>query len=422
MFQRRRAPIARRAIVVLWLTLAPPALPALPALAAETAETSAGGPSDWSVRWADGVRVERNDGAARIFLGGRLLLDAGIIHADADLAVPGKEPGKARTLARLRQFRLVAKGQFEKSFFKIETEFAGSDAEFTDVFLGASGLGPMGTVKGGHMKEPFSLEQQTSRRWMTFTERSLPNALVIGRNTGGSLEDTALGDRLRWRVGVFCDTSEFAKHCDDDVDLGFRLTGLPALSEDGANLTAVGVSYVHQFRNNRSITFSKLDPFLTNKFLGIGTIRGVRAVDRIGTEAAWVHGPLSIQAEYIHAFLDRTTGRGNLDFWGLTAEASWLVTGEHRPYSKRTGAFDRIVPRKSFAPSTGDWGAFQLATRVSYLDLDDRDISGGRATDLTLGFNWFLTSTLRFTLNYVFGQVRGPGDVHIVQARFQIAL
>jgi len=281
----------------------------------------------------------------------------------------------------------------------------------------------MGTVKGGHMKEPFSLEQQTSRRWITFMERSLPNALVIGRNTGGSLHDTTLDDRLRWHIGVFCDTSEFAKHCDDDVDLGFRLTGLPAISEDGANLTAVGVSYVHQFRDSRTIEFSTgPESFLANKFLTTGTIAGVRDIDRIGTEAAWVHGPLSLQAETMHAFLDRNTGRGNLHFWGFTAEASWLVTGERRPYSKSTGAFDRIVPRKKFAPSTGDWGAFQLAARVSYLDLDDRDISGGREIDLTLGFNWMLTSALRFTFNYVFGQVRGPGDVHIAQARFQVAL
>lgn len=402
----------------LWLTLA---LPALPALAAET---SAGGPSDWSVRWTDGIHVERNDGAARIFVGGRLLLDAGITVADSDLAVPGSAPGDARARARLRQFRLVAQGQFlEKGLFKIETEFAGSDAEFTDVFLGARGLGPMGTVKGGHMKEPFSLEQQTSRRWLTFMERSLPNALVIGRNTGGSLHDTTLDDRLRWHIGVFCDTSEFAKHCDDDVDLGFRLTGLPAISEDGANLTAVGMSYVHQFRDSRTVEFSTgPESFLANKFLTTGTIAGVRDIDRIGTEAVWVHGPLSLQAETMHAFLDRNTGRGNLHFWGFTAQASWLVTGERRPYSKSTGAFDRIVPRKKFAPSTGDWGAFQLAARVSYLDLDDRDISGGREIDLTLGFNWMLTSALRFTFNYVFGQVRGPGDVHIAQARFQVAL
>ena len=417
MFQRRWAAIARRAIALLWLTLAPPALPAL------EAETRAGGPSDWSVRWTDGVRVERDDGAARIFFGGRLLLDGGIIVADSDLAVPAEDPGNARAHRRLRQFRLVAQGQFGKGLFKIETEFAGSDAEFTDVFLGASGLGPMGTVKGGHMKEPFSLEQQTSRRWITFMERSLPNALVIGRNTGGSLHDTTLGDRLRWHIGVFCDTSEFAKHCDDDVDLGFRLTGLPAISEDGANLTAVGVSYVHQFRDSRTVKFSKgPESSLANEFLPTGTIAGVRDIDRIGTEVAWVHGPLSLQAEYMHAFLDRNTGRGDLDFWGFTAEASWLVTGERRPYSKSTGAFDRIVPRKKFTPSTGDWGAFQLATRVSYLDLDDRDISGGRQIDLTLGFNWILTSTLRFTLNYVFGQVRGPGDVHVAQARFQVAL
>ena len=86
------------------------------------------------------------------------------------------------------------------------------------------------------------------------------------------------------------------------------------------------------------------------------------------------------------------------------------------------GAFGKIVPAKSFAPSAGHWGALQLATRVSYLDLDDRDIAGKRAADLTLGFNWLLTSTLRFTINYVYGHVRGTGDVHVAHARLQFAL
>ena len=410
--QRQRVPMARRAlerVSPLWLILA------APALAAET-------DSDSFIRWDNGIRVESKDGASTIVFGGRLLLDAGLIRADSDFAA-AKEPGKTRTLTELRQFRLVAKGRFlEKGLFKVEAEFAGSDAEFTDVYLGARGLGLLGTLKAGHMKEPFSLEQQTSRRWMTFTERSLPNVLVIGRNTGGGLYNTVLDDRLRWHVGVFCDTTEFAKHCDDDIDLGLRLTGLPARFNKGASLAAMGVSYVHQFRNNPSLTFSKTDPFLTNKFLGIGTVQGVRAVDRIGAEAAWVHGPLSLQAEYMHAFLDRTIGGGDLDFWGFYAEASWFVTGEHRRYSRSSGAFGKIVPAKSFAPSAGHWGALQLATRVSYLDLDDRDIAGKRATDLTLGFNWLLTSTLRFTINYVYGHVRGTGDAHVAHARLQFAL
>ena len=46
-------------------------------------------------------------------------------------------------------------------------------------------------------------------------------------------------------------------------------------------------------------------------------------------------------------------------------------------------------------------GAWELAFRVSLLDLDDRGIAGGRLTDLTFGVNWYMNPYVRMTANYV---------------------
>ena len=72
--------------------------------------------------------------------------------------------------------------------------------------------------------------------------------------------------------------------------------------------------------------------------------------------------------------------------------ASWVLTGESRPYN--AGAVANIKPAH-------DYGAVELLARYSRLDLDDGSILGGRQHDLTLGANWYLTSHFKFQANYV---------------------
>ena len=133
-------------------------------------------------------------------------------------------------------------------------------------------------------------------------------------------------------------------------------------------------------------------------------------------------GPFSAQVEYLHEFVDRNTVGGDLDFWGLYGTASYFLTGEHRIYGKRVGVFGRVIPKQDFRPWEGHWGAFQVAARVSYLDLDDEDINGGRQTNLALGLNWYLFPNFRIMLNYIHAHVASQGGEDIGQMRLQIDL
>jgi phosphate-selective porin len=116
--------------------------------------------------------------------------------------------------------------------------------------------------------------------------------------------------------------------------------------------------------------------------------------------------------------------RGNPSFFGIYGQASYILTGEQRPYDFYRGIFGAPIPEKPFKfASFRGLGAWELAARLSYLDLNDNYIIGGRETNLTLGLNWYLNQNMRMALNYVHGIIEKDvykGNMNSVQMRFQI--
>jgi len=114
-------------------------------------------------------------------------------------------------------------------------------------------------------------------------------------------------------------------------------------------------------------------------------------------------------------------------FWGFYLFGSYFLTGEHRNYGTRAGTFFPLQPKHNFHPRKGRWGAWELAVRFSYVDLNDKDIRGGKEANFTAGLNWYLTRKTRFMLNYIRAIVKDretppavdSGRAHIFQARFQ---
>ena len=145
----------------------------------------------------------------------------------------------------------------------------------------------------------------------------------------------------------------------------------------------------------------------------------------VNAEAAWVFGPLSLQGEYFHTTVDRPAGADTANFDGFYAYASYFLTGEHRPYKRTSGAFDRVKPNHNFGLGEhGGIGAWEVLLRYSQVDLNDSGLSGGRLNDITGGVTWYLNPNWKIMFNYVYAQLdRGVADgdnAHIFESRVHV--
>jgi len=379
--------------------------------------------------WKDGLRLETSDKKYKFKFGGRIHYDGQFFDPDSDTKT-AVETGTNRIEdgTELRRARLEFSGEVaDKTEWALGIDFGSGTTNFRNVYAGIKDL-PFGNVRAGQFKEPYGLEQITSSNSETFTERSLMNALVPAFNAGVMLFDDFASERATWAVGAFrtgADTGEVSRG-DGEWAATARLTSLPLFSEDGRNYVHLGLDYSRRSPTNDSQTFSsKPEANLAPNY--ISATVPTETVDLLGVEAAWVHGPLSLTGEFTQANLDGDTGSpSDPSFSGYYLQAGYFLTGESRGYKKAQGCFDTLRPNSNAFGEKGGLGAWEVAARISSLDLDDDGIDGGELNDLTLGLNWYVNANTRLMLDYIVADLdptagAPDGTTNILAFRWQFA-
>jgi phosphate-selective porin OprO/OprP len=377
--------------------------------------------TDFRVFWKEGLNFATLDENFKLKIGGRIQNDWLWISEDNGTksdVVGGSALGQQEDGTEFRRARLCVSGLIYGNIeFKAEYDFAGGDADFRDVYIGILDL-PIGNIRAGHFKEPFSLEELTSCKYITFLERALPNALVPSRNTGFMLHNAAADERMTTAIGLFRDTDDYGDTQDDGgYNVTGRITSLPIYTAKGACLLHVGAAYSHRKPDDSYSFEASPETHLADDFVATGSIAGDR-VELLGLEAAWVNGPFSLQSEYIMADAGRFTG-SDVHFDGYYVQASYFLTGEHRNYKTSEAFFDRVKPNQNFSNGGGP-GAWEIALRYSELDLNDSNIAGGRLNNVTTGLNWQLNPNTRIMWDYVHADKNDVGNADMLMMRLQV--
>ena len=326
----------------------------------------------------------------------------------------------------VRRARLTfARKSRQKWSIKGSAEINQNDVEIKDLYGLYKGFS-FASIRIGSQKEPFSLQEMTSSRFTTLMERGLiVDALSPGRNIGVTLYSKR--DKLTGAIGVFTGGFEQDAIQTTGTALTGRLTRHFINTDQHILHAGFSASYrklgttLPQFR-------SRPESGVTNNYMiDTGDIEQAEDVSRLGLEVAYVNGPLSLQGEYIISRVDRESGLSSLTFDGWYVHGSWILTGESRTYLVDTGTFGRIFPNSPFTFTHGGRGAWELAARLSRADLTDRDVIGGKETNISLGLNWHLREYVVVMANYIKvidvdrpGSVFDTNDINIFQIRLQL--
>lgn len=328
----------------------------------------------------------------------------------AALGIPLIELERLGTIA----FRDFGIGPFEMGLAGLAGEDLSkhSDVTITDAYV-AWDLGSRTVVRLGQFKQMNSLEHQQSLSTTTFMEKaSFIEGLGIGRRIGVSVDWA--GDHWSLSVGGFGQKINPQASSEEGWLLSARATWAPIHS--GNRLLHLGTSWSWRdyAKSSPTTTYFARPPshFSEVAYVSTGAIPADHDIFW-GLEAAAMWGPVSIQAEFVHDKLDFPGDVDDLDdptFWGHYVDLSWYLTGEHRNYSARKGAFGRTHVRNPV--TDGGWGAWQIAVRYDDLDIEDEfRINGGRQESYTAALNWHLNDYFRIAANYVHTKVEFSNGV-----------
>ncbi|NOQ63643.1 MAG: porin [Methyloprofundus sp.] len=340
-----------------------------------------------------GFRVETADEAFKMKIGGRMHLDANF-SANGNDFDPNPNEG-----VEVRRARLHVKGVVWDDFqYAAQFDFAGNKIEVKDLFVSYRGFDWF-NITVGQQKQAMSMEILESSNDMMFTERSLLSAMTV------PLFDRAVGINFNsggqnWSAQFGAYGEYISNIKNEGWGVSSRVTFAPIMSKTHVLHLGGYAGYRGMSDANRDLTFKYESTHQSSVYFTKAAMANVSGTTMAGLDAAYMVGPFSIQGEYAHSWTAREDGLRGLDFGGYYVQMAWTLTGESRTYRGSQGKFKRLKAASPFSWDKGQWGAWELATRVDGVDLNSGDIVGGEETAFTLALNWYLNNNIRVMADY----------------------
>ena len=388
---------------------------------------------------------------------GRLHYDVGYLAAPGDYAAN-------RNLgfnSRVRRVRLGAEGSIPGGFgYKVEGDFANTSVGFGDVLLSWTSRAKDVQVRAGNFESLDGLDQISSSNFITFLERAQMNdAFINARRLGVAAAAIGKDDSYRIEGGLFAAHS-IDNTFDNDGWIGaVRTVYAPKIGDGRLHLA---LNYQHrEFQSNNAAqsgvtpantpSTNQLARYRARPFLQTTDVRFVdtgsfaaKGDDILGLEAAVIFPKLYFAGEAqwtkvrtyrpgdiltgLDSFSSPTqvTPASNPGFFGGYAELGYFLTGETRGYSGNVWGRTKVL----HPLSQGGSGAWQVAARIDYLDLNSKALQnavttnfatgttssasaatrlarGGSQLGLIFGLNWYPSDYVRLMLNYIHVNVEG---------------
>ncbi|MDX2503078.1 MAG: porin [Gammaproteobacteria bacterium] len=261
---------------------------------------------------------------------------------------------------------------------------------------------PLGstTLSIGKQKETISLSRLSGMIYEPAQQEraSVADGLLPARNVGVVINNSFLKERMTGAAGVFNNWYEVDRSFSDNPTvLTGRITALPYLSEDESNLLHLGIAGRYSNAAGGIHYKAKTEIFSGPVSVDTEPLEDAASTFHYGLEMAWRKGPFILSGEYLQSNVHSST-YNDPSFKGYYVLVSYVLTGELRPYNKRSGTFRRVNVANGL--NSGGWGQLDVYSRWSSIDLNDNNITGGEMNTFSLGLNWCPISAIQCNVNY----------------------
>jgi phosphate-selective porin OprO and OprP len=376
----------------------------------------------------DGFSIKSADGAYVLKLRGYTHFDGRFYQED--------DQRPATDTFLLRRIRPIVEGTVFKIFdFRIMPDFAQGQTVLQDGYLEGR-FSPAFRVRAGKFKAPVGLERLQSATDILFIERAFPTALVPNRDLGIQLSGDLAGGGVNWAAGYFNGVPDGGSA---DVDVEDRKDAAARVFFTPLKGLGIGIAAT-QGKQTGTLSAPGLAPYRTpgqqtffsyrTDGTAAGTVIAGGDRTRLSPQAYLYVGPFGLLTEYVVSSQEvrRADVLEDLENKAWQVAASWVIAGGEPTYKA-------VSPKQPFDPQAHTWGAFELAARISRLEVDDDAFplfanpasAASSAESLGIGFNWYLNRNLRVALNYEITEFEGGAtggdreDEKVLLSRFQIS-
>lgn len=296
---------------------------------------------------------------------------------------------------------------------RLQPNFGGSTFTLDDAYLDYK-ASSLATFRAGRYKPPVGLENLQSSVRTTFIERSLATNLVPVYDVGAQLHGGVIDGKISYAISVSNgapDGEVVSTDAADGKEVSGRIVAQPWKGSTSF-LSELSVGLAGSTANEYNTKLP--DQYRTegqNKFFSYQNYTSAKGKhDRVTPQLTWYGGPLGLMGEYVTSYQTvRSTPTAtdtHLSNKAWQVAFSYVLTGE-------TPGYKGLKPAKTLNPSKGEWGAVELAARVSRFTVDDDAFDSGKkfadptksareARAWTGGVNWYPNAFFKMMANYTY--------------------
>lgn len=306
---------------------------------------------------------------------------------------------------------------YDRFSARLMTDFGNNQTTLLDAY-GDYHADPAFSLRLGKFKDPIGLERWQSEQNVLFVERGMTTNLVPYRDIGAQAYGEFLPGALEYQLAVTNGAPDLVNSTgstDSDKTVTARLLAHP-FADGPAPLKGLGAGFAISSGGrggsvaNPNLTTGYVTPAQSKFFAYASTTYADDNDTRYNPQLMYYNGPLSLLGEYVREDLEVRSGTraANLANDAWMATGTFVLTGED-------ARFDGVVPRANFNPAHGDWGAFELVTRMSRLRVDDDTFptfaslatSARIATENSVGGTWYLNPMIKLNLDFALTRFTG---------------